>query len=69
MPLGLKLGLRRTRIRCSWTETGVWAGAIVMFHPTLERLPNMCLADRNDEIQTLSAGCAPQKIDSDVLNV
>jgi hypothetical protein len=33
----------------------MWAGTIVMLHPTFERLPNMGLVDRNDEIQAFAA--------------
>src|SRR5215831_2294595 len=53
--LHLELCLRKTRIRCPWSKTGMRAGAIVMVHPTSERLANVSLAYRNHEIQAFAA--------------
>src|SRR5215471_7294340 len=50
----LELCLRQTRNRCSWSKTGMWAGTIVMVHPTSQRLANVGLGERNHEIQTFA---------------
>jgi len=39
-------------------KAGVWADAVVMSHPEFEGLPNVCLVDRNHEIQVFTSSTA-----------
>src|SRR5262245_51641381 len=60
VPMGLKRCLRRARIWRSRSEAGMWTSTIVMSRPCFERLSNLRLVERNDEIQTLSTHCSDQ---------
>ena len=39
-------------------KAGVWADAVVMSHPEFEGLPNVCVVDRNHEIQVFTTSTA-----------